>query len=123
MPHLYTTEIGVFLGAGNETAERMAFYGILVNLLFYLYFEVHIGFPEASTLVTNVLGTAALTPLLGAFIADAYIGRYWTIGIFSTIYLVVSLCYLAYIEYTIVIDIYSLQNDNLNARLTGKSDT
>lgn len=91
MPHSYNSEIEVFPGAGNETAERMAFYGILVNLLFYLYFEVHIGFPEASTLVTNVLGTAALTPLLGAFIADAYIGRYWTIGIFSTIYLVVSL--------------------------------
>lgn len=72
---------------GNETAERMAFYGILVNLLFYLYLEMHISFPHASTLVTNVLGTSLLTPLLGAFIADAYIGRYWTIGIFSTIYL------------------------------------
>ncbi|KAG0556445.1 hypothetical protein KC19_11G054600 [Ceratodon purpureus] len=73
---------------GNETAERMAFFGILVNLLFYLYLEMHISFPEASTLVTNVVGTSALTPLLGAFIADAYIGRYWTIGIFSMIYLV-----------------------------------
>lgn len=68
----------------------MAYYGILVNLLFYLYLEMHISFPEASTLVTNVVGTSALTPLLGAFIADAYIGRYWTIGIFSTIYLMVS---------------------------------
>nr|XP_024361455.1 protein NRT1/ PTR FAMILY 8.2-like isoform X2 [Physcomitrium patens]PNR30826.1 hypothetical protein PHYPA_027142 [Physcomitrium patens] len=71
---------------GNETAERMAFFGILVNLLFYLYLEMHITFPEASTLVTNVVGTSSLTPLLGAFIADAYIGRYWTIGIFSTVY-------------------------------------
>lgn len=80
--------------SGNETAERMAFFGILVNLLFYLYLEMHISFPEASTLVTNVVGTSALTPLLGAFIADAYIGRYWTIGIFSMIYLVVGFFHL-----------------------------
>jgi peptide/histidine transporter 3/4 len=73
---------------GNETAERMAFYGILVNLIFYLYYEMHINFPSTSTLVTNVIGTASLTPLLGAFVADAYLGRYYTIGIFSMIYLV-----------------------------------
>ena len=84
--------------AGNETAERMAFFGILVNLLFYLYYEMHISFPEASTLVTNVVGTSALTPLLGAFLADAYLGRFWTIGIFSMIYLLVSRASMVIIE-------------------------
>lgn len=69
----------------------MAFYGILVNLLFYLYLEMHISFPEASKLATNVVGTSSITPMIGAFLADAYIGRYWTIGIFSTIYLAVRL--------------------------------
>ncbi|KAK4481009.1 hypothetical protein RD792_011877 [Penstemon davidsonii] len=36
--------------------------------------------------VTNWSGTCYVTPLLGAFLADAYLGRYWTIATFSTIY-------------------------------------
>ncbi|PIN24887.1 H+/oligopeptide symporter [Handroanthus impetiginosus] len=31
-------------------------------------------------------GTCYVTPLLGAFLADAYLGRYWTIVVFSIIY-------------------------------------
>ncbi|KAL5722156.1 hypothetical protein ACHQM5_005712 [Ranunculus cassubicifolius] len=39
----------------------------------------------ANTL-TNFGGTASLTPLLGAFIADSFAGRFWTITIASIIY-------------------------------------
>jgi dipeptide/tripeptide permease len=67
--------------------------GMLVNLIFYLYTEMHISFPNTSTLMTNVIGTSGITPLLGAFIADAYLGRYFTIAIFSIIYFVVRLPY------------------------------
>lgn len=35
-------------------------------------------------------GTVYLTPLLGAFLADAYLGRFWVILIFSIIYFIVS---------------------------------
>lgn len=34
-----------------------------------------------------VAGTCYLTPLIGAFLADAYLGRYLTIIIFSVIYM------------------------------------
>ncbi|KAJ9185333.1 hypothetical protein P3X46_004979 [Hevea brasiliensis] len=35
-----------------------------------------------------ILGTCYVMPLLGAFLADAYLGRYWTIASFSIIYVV-----------------------------------
>lgn len=40
--------------------------------------------------VTNWSGTCYVTPLLGAFLADAYLGRFWTIAVFSIIYVFVS---------------------------------
>ena len=40
-------------------------------------------------LVTNWSGTCYIFPLLGAFIADSYLGRYRTIIIFSIIYIIV----------------------------------
>lgn len=83
----------LFNFAGNETAANMVTSGMLVSLIFYLYTEMHISFPNTSNLMTNVIGTSGVTPLLGAFLADAYLGRYFTIGIFSTIYFVVRLPY------------------------------
>lgn len=45
----------------------------------------------AANVVSNFGGTSGLTPLLGAFVADAYLGRYKTIAISSVIYMVVRL--------------------------------
>ena len=42
--------------------------------------------------VTNWSGTCYIFPLLGAFIADSYLGRYKTIIVFSIIYIIVSHC-------------------------------
>ncbi|KAK5841439.1 hypothetical protein PVK06_003760 [Gossypium arboreum] len=36
--------------------------------------------------VTNWSGMCYVMPLIGAFFADAYLGRYWTIASFSIIY-------------------------------------
>lgn len=41
---------------------------------------------KAANTLTNLGGTASLTPLVGAFIADAYVGRFWTITVASIIY-------------------------------------
>ena len=41
--------------------------------------------------VTNWSGTCYIFPLLGAFIADSYLGRYNTIIIFSILYIIVRL--------------------------------
>uniref|UniRef100_K4A7I9 Major facilitator superfamily (MFS) profile domain-containing protein n=1 Tax=Setaria italica TaxID=4555 RepID=K4A7I9_SETIT len=71
-----------------ELFERMAYYGIASNLIIYLTDHLHQGTVEASNNVTNWSGTVFLTPLLGAYIADAYLGRYWTFVAGSAIYLV-----------------------------------
>merc|ERR1711915_537992 len=73
---------------GNECCERLAYYGINTNLVTYLTKRLHQGNAAAAKNVTTWAGTCYLTPLLGAVLADAYWGRYWTIAAFSTIYFI-----------------------------------
>ncbi|OWM81528.1 hypothetical protein CDL15_Pgr007566 [Punica granatum] len=72
---------------GYEVFERMAYYGIASNLVVYLTKKLHEGTVTSSNNVTNWAGTVWMTPILGAYIADAYLGRYWTFIIASAIYL------------------------------------
>lgn len=60
------------------------------NLVNYLQKQLNQGNVTASNNVTNWSGTCYVTPLIGAFVADSYFGRYWTIAIFSIIYVFVS---------------------------------
>ncbi|KAI4382486.1 hypothetical protein MLD38_008444 [Melastoma candidum] len=71
---------------GTECCERLAYYGIATNLVSYLTNKMHEGNVSAARNVTTWQGTCYLTPLIGAVLADAYWGRYWTIAVFSTIY-------------------------------------
>ncbi|CAI9774703.1 unnamed protein product [Fraxinus pennsylvanica] len=73
---------------GTECCERLAYYGISTNLVSYLTKSLHEGNVSAARNVTTWQGTCYLTPLIGAVLADAYWGRYWTIAIFSTIYFI-----------------------------------
>ncbi|XP_072996645.1 protein NRT1/ PTR FAMILY 8.1-like [Typha latifolia] len=74
----------------NECCERLAYYGMSTNLVNYMKTRLHQGNTTASNNVTNWSGTCYITPLLGAFIADAYFGRYWTIATFMIVYIFVS---------------------------------
>ncbi|GFY93198.1 peptide transporter 1 [Actinidia rufa] len=71
---------------GNECCERLAYYGMGTNLVNYLEKCLNMGNVTASNTVTNWSGTCYITPLIGAFLADSYLGRYWTIASFSIIY-------------------------------------
>ncbi|KAA8516323.1 hypothetical protein F0562_016616 [Nyssa sinensis] len=71
---------------GNECCERLAYYGINTNLVNYLKYQMNQSNVVAVSSVTNWSGTCYVTPLIGAFLADAYLGRYWTIASFSIIY-------------------------------------
>ncbi|XP_051139604.1 protein NRT1/ PTR FAMILY 8.2-like [Andrographis paniculata] len=70
----------------NEVAERLAFFAVAVNMVLYLVGEMHQSLPDASTHVTDWIGAAFVLTLLGAFLADSYLGRFRTIIIFSCIY-------------------------------------
>ncbi|KAK2417842.1 protein NRT1/ PTR FAMILY 5.2 [Trifolium repens] len=71
---------------GYEMIERMAYYGIASNLVLYLTKKLHEGTVKSSNHVTNWAGTVWIMPAAGAYIADAYLGRYWTFLISSAIY-------------------------------------
>ncbi|KAK2967067.1 hypothetical protein RJ640_015287 [Escallonia rubra] len=71
---------------GNECCERLAYYGMSTNLLLYFKHHLNQHSTVASKNLSNWSGTCYITPLIGAFVADAYLGRYWTIASFSIIY-------------------------------------
>ncbi|KAH9314055.1 hypothetical protein KI387_022682, partial [Taxus chinensis] len=70
----------------NELCEKLAVVGFSANMVSYLTQELHLPLVKAANTLTNFGGTASLTPLVGAFIADAYAGRFWTIAVASIIY-------------------------------------
>lgn len=60
-----------------------------MSLVTYLTEELHLDNAIATKNATTWLGTCFLT-LLGALLADSYLGRYWTTALFFTPYFSVS---------------------------------
>ncbi|MCO5586679.1 hypothetical protein L7F22_040621 [Adiantum nelumboides] len=75
---------------GTEICERMASLGLQRNLVTYFVNRINIDKPTAAVMVSNFGGTLYLTPFLGGFLADAYMGRFWAISVFASIQVVVS---------------------------------
>lgn len=60
------------------------------NLFLYFTNQLNQHNATAAKNLSNWSGTCYVMPLIGAFLADSYLGRYWTIATFSIIYVVVS---------------------------------
>nr|CDM81075.1 unnamed protein product [Triticum aestivum] len=71
----------------NECCERLAYYGMSTNLVNFMKDRMGMANAAAANNVTNWGGTCYITPLIGAFLADAYLGRFWTIASFMIIYI------------------------------------
>ncbi|XP_052207465.1 protein NRT1/ PTR FAMILY 5.2-like [Diospyros lotus] len=65
----------------------MAYQCITSNLINYLMEKLHQDTVSASNNVTNWVGTVWIITIIGAYVADAHLGRYRTLLIASAIYL------------------------------------
>ncbi|CAL0323516.1 unnamed protein product [Lupinus luteus] len=70
----------------NEVCDKFAIAGFHSNLISYLTQELNMPLVSASNILTIYGGTASLTPLIGALIAESFAGRFWTITVASLIY-------------------------------------
>ncbi|KAL0548107.1 hypothetical protein IC582_012552 [Cucumis melo] len=70
---------------GYELIERMMFHGISANLIIYLTTKLNQDTLTASNNVTNWSGTVWIMPIIGAYVADAHLGRYRTFFISSLV--------------------------------------
>ncbi|KAF5184206.1 NRT1/ PTR FAMILY 3.1 [Thalictrum thalictroides] len=71
----------------NEVCERLAIAGFGANLMSYLTQVLHLPLTKAANILTNFGGSLTLTMFVGAFIADSFAGRFWTITVASVMYL------------------------------------
>ncbi|KAJ6758440.1 OLIGOPEPTIDE TRANSPORTER-RELATED [Salix koriyanagi] len=64
----------------NEAFERLANYGLFPNLILYLTREYRIDAAKGALILFLLSSATNFTPILGAFLADSYVGRYRMIG-------------------------------------------
>ncbi|KAL1210024.1 Protein NRT1/ PTR FAMILY 5.6 [Cardamine amara subsp. amara] len=70
-----------------EFSERLSYFGLATNLIVYLTTILHQDLKMAVKNVNYWSGVTTMMPLLGGFVADAYLGRYATILVATIIYL------------------------------------
>lgn len=73
---------------GNEVCDKLASIGLLFSMILYLTQEFHIEQVAAANILTISNGTGYISPIIGGYLADAHLGRYWTLIISSSINLI-----------------------------------
>ncbi|XP_073054359.1 protein NRT1/ PTR FAMILY 2.13-like [Primulina eburnea] len=68
---------------GNETFERLASMGLIANFMVFLLTQLHMDQVLASNVLNIWSGITNFAPLAGAFLSDAYFGRFTTIAFAS----------------------------------------
>ncbi|WMV22329.1 hypothetical protein MTR67_015714 [Solanum verrucosum] len=67
----------------NEALENVASCGLLPNMTFYLMREYRMGFTTTQNLLFFWSTATNFMPIVGAVVADSYLGRFLTIGLGS----------------------------------------
>lgn len=69
--------------AANEALARVATLGLLPNMILYLMgsYNLHLGLATQILLLSSAANN--ITPLIGAFVADSYLGRFPAVGLGS----------------------------------------
>lgn len=66
---------GLYVLFATEMWERFNFYGMRALLVYFLAYSLRIGEQESSIIYGGFLGLCYLTPMLGGYIADKYLGN------------------------------------------------
>nr|ALE20038.1 NRT1/PTR family protein 2.3 [Catharanthus roseus] len=66
---------------GNETFERLANIGLMANFMMFLMTQFHMDQVSSSNVLSVWSACTSFLPLLGAFICDAYAGRFLTLSV------------------------------------------
>ena len=76
----------VFLILASQACERYSFYAVSTVLFMYLTTMYHMDEDDATAVYHTFMVLGFLTAILGAIVADVFLGRYKTILIMSLIY-------------------------------------
>ncbi|KAK7348554.1 hypothetical protein VNO80_23112 [Phaseolus coccineus] len=68
---------------GNDTIERLATSGMQANFVVYLMKVYNMDQVLSANILNTWLAVSNITPLIGAFFADAYLGKFRTIALAS----------------------------------------
>ncbi|KAF3777399.1 NRT1-PTR FAMILY 4-2 protein [Nymphaea thermarum] len=68
-----------------EALENMVVVSNAANLVTYFYSSMNYSLAQSANMVTNFLGTSLMLSLLGGFICDSFLKRFWTIVTFGII--------------------------------------
>lgn len=71
--------------AANEALARVASIGLLPNMILYLMGSYKLHLAKATQILLLSSATGNFTPVVGAFIADSYLGRFLAVGLGSII--------------------------------------
>ncbi|BFI31130.1 hypothetical protein MPTK2_3g18750 [Marchantia polymorpha subsp. ruderalis] len=89
---LHVIRMACLVISACEVAERVAYYAISSTLTVYLTTVLQETEAEAAKNYIIWAGTTFLTPIIGAFVADAFLSRYWTIVWSMIIYFLALVC-------------------------------
>ena len=73
--------------------ERVASFGLTPNMTLYLMRQYHMEMTAASNVLFYWSAATNFLPILGAIIADSYVGRFHMIGFGSVVSLLVNIWY------------------------------
>ncbi|GFT40915.1 solute carrier family 15 member 2 [Nephila pilipes] len=76
----------VFFILGNELCERFCYYGMRTVLTIYLTEELLYSESKATVIFHSFIMLSYFTPVLGAILADSYLGKFRTILYISIVY-------------------------------------
>ncbi|KAJ0586521.1 putative proton-dependent oligopeptide transporter family, PTR2 family proton/oligopeptide symporter [Helianthus annuus] len=69
----------------NESFEKVASYGLLPNMIIYLLVDYHMSFTKGTNIILIWSAATNFLPIVGAFLADSFLGRFLTIFLGSII--------------------------------------